>query len=127
MFLSPLRWPVLSEAIFLELVKDTSSLRTAFLLPHTPAWKSTFVERFPRDKNQNDENHKMRWIRCTSAIRPQQRKRVKQPLTSDARMEPPIQALNLRSRVVLLAINFKRMLCKKIYIYIIIVIVSYRS
>lgn len=32
-------------------------------------------------------------------------------LTSDARMEPPIQALNRRSTVVLLAINFKRILC----------------
>lgn len=33
-------------------------------------------------------------------------------LTSDARIDPPIQALNLRSRVVLLAINFKRILCE---------------
>lgn len=31
-------------------------------------------------------------------------------LTSDARIDPPIQALNLRSSVVLLAINFKRIL-----------------
>ncbi len=34
-------------------------------------------------------------------------------LTRDARIEPPIQALNLRSTVVLLAINFKRILCTK--------------
>lgn len=33
-------------------------------------------------------------------------------LTSDARMEPPIQALNRRSTVVLLAISFSLMLCK---------------
>lgn len=38
-------------------------------------------------------------------------------LTSDARIEPPIQALNLRSKVVLLAINFKRILCKYKYFY----------
>ena len=33
-------------------------------------------------------------------------------LTSEARMEPPIQALNRRSTVVLLAISFSLMLCK---------------
>lgn len=67
MFLSPLRRPVLSEAIFLliikeskgkmllELVKGTSSLHTASLLPHTPAWKSTFAGRSPKGKDQNNE------------------------------------------------------------------------
>lgn len=33
------------------------------------------------------------------------------PLTSEAKMEPPIQGLNLRSMVLLLAMSFRRMLC----------------
>lgn len=32
------------------------------------------------------------------------------PLTSEAKMEPPIQGLNLRSMVLLLAMSFSRML-----------------
>lgn len=32
------------------------------------------------------------------------------PLTSEAKMEPPIQGLNLRSMVLLLAMSFRRML-----------------
>lgn len=32
-------------------------------------------------------------------------------LTKEAKIEPPIHELNLRSTVVLFAINFRRMLC----------------
>lgn len=58
------------------------------------------------------------WTGKTCSLNPNQRERKIQQiyllcaLTSDARMEPPIQALNRRSTVVLLAISFNLMLCK---------------
>lgn len=114
MFLSPLRWPVLPEAFFLFVWSWSRTLPLYALL-------SSFLILLlgnPHLLKGSLEMKITKWETCcTPAIRLQQ---WKQPLTSDARMEPPIQALNLRSRVVLLAINFKRMLCgkKKVYIYI---------
>lgn len=86
-------------------IKGTFCPRTVFLPLHTPVLRSTSAERFPAKQNKS----------CQGILISPSRYHFwfLSVLTSDARMEPPIQALNRRSTVVLLAISFSLILCKQ--------------